>query len=224
MKILITCSAGFIEFHLVQIYAIGFLAQLFFSARILCQWILSERAKKNVSPSIYWILSIAGSYLLFIYGWFRDDFSIIFGQLISYSIYLWNLNEKNIWHKIHWTFKFLLIFTPIVAILFMLGSLSSFIQTFFRNEDIPLWLLIFGSIGQIIFTLRFIYQWLYSRRFHESLLPTGFWIISLIGSASIVSYGIIRSDPVLVFGQSFGFIAYIRNLIIGHRNLKQTVA
>ena len=46
------------------IYVIGFLAQAFFSARIIFQWILSERAKKVVSPSIFWILSIAGSYLL----------------------------------------------------------------------------------------------------------------------------------------------------------------
>ena len=43
------------------VYAIGFLAQAFFSARILCQWILSERARRVVSPSVFWVLSIAGS-------------------------------------------------------------------------------------------------------------------------------------------------------------------
>ena len=31
-----------------MIYVIGFLAQVFFSARILLQWILSERAKKVI--------------------------------------------------------------------------------------------------------------------------------------------------------------------------------
>ena len=61
---------------------------VFFSARILIQWILSERAKEIVSPAIFWILSIAGSYLLFIYGWCRDDFSIILGQVFSYYIYI----------------------------------------------------------------------------------------------------------------------------------------
>ena len=74
-------------------YAIGFLAQAFFSARILFQWILSERAKKVLSPSIFWILSILGSYLLVIYGWMRNDFSILLGQFISYYIYIWNLHE-----------------------------------------------------------------------------------------------------------------------------------
>lgn len=50
------------------VYAIGFLAQAFFSARILIQWILSERAKRVVSPTAYWVCSLAGSYLLFEIG------------------------------------------------------------------------------------------------------------------------------------------------------------
>lgn len=36
-----------------MIYVIGFLAQVFFSARILLQWILSERAKKVISPGYF---------------------------------------------------------------------------------------------------------------------------------------------------------------------------
>ena len=78
-----------------MIYVIGFLAQVFFSARILLQWILSERAKRVISPTIFWQLSILGSYLLFLYGWMRHDFAIILGQLISYYIYIWNLEMKK---------------------------------------------------------------------------------------------------------------------------------
>ena len=74
-----------------MIYIIGFLAQLLFSARLLLQWIMSERAKKVVSPSIFWKLSLIGAWLLFIYGWLRDDFAIILGQLISYYIYILSL-------------------------------------------------------------------------------------------------------------------------------------
>lgn len=201
------------------ILGIGFLAQALFSARILFQWILSEKAKKVVSPSIFWILSIAGSYLLCLYGWFRHDFSIILGQFISYYIYLWNLNEKGIWRKMPLLFKALLLLTPIIAGVLMLHDAEAFVQNFLRNDKVPLWLLVFGSMGQIIFTLRFVYQWAYSFRYKESLLPAGFWIISLVGSLAIVIYGIFRHDPVLVLGQSVGFVAYSRNLIIGHRNV-----
>ena len=200
------------------VLCVGFLAQALFSARILFQWILSEKAKKVVSPSIFWILSIAGSYLLCLYGWFRHDFSIILGQFISYYIYLWNLNEKGIWRKVPLVLKVLLMLTPVVAGGLMLHDAEAFVLNFFQNEKVPLWLLVFGSMGQVIFTLRFVYQWAYSFRYKESLLPAGFWIISLVGSLAIVIYGIIRLDPVLVLGQSVGFVAYCRNLVIGRRN------
>ena len=200
-----------------MIYVIGFLAQVFFSARILLQWILSERAKKVISPAIFWQLSIVGSYLLFVYGWLRDDFAIILGQIISYYIYIWNLDKKHQWKKLPFLIRTLLLLTPVAAILYMLKDASAFVDQFFRNEKIPLWLLIYGSMGQIIFTLRFVYQWIYSKRKDESLLPIGFWVISLFGSLIIVSYAIYRRDPVLILGQSTGLIAYSRNIYLSRR-------
>ena len=198
----------------VLIMSIGFLAQGFFSARILVQWILSERAQKVLSPSIFWILSIAGSYLLCIYGWLRNDFTIILGQFISYYIYLWNLSIKGIWKEIPIILRVILISTPIVAVGFAMTDITTNINNLFNNEDIPMWLLLYGSAGQVIFTLRFIYQYFYSSVRQTSILPAGFWILSLVGSVSIMSYGIIRQDAVLIVGQSFGVIAYIRNLMI----------
>ena len=197
-----------------MIYVIGFLAQICFSGRLLFQWIMSEKAKQVVSPSIFWLLSLLGSYLLFFYGWLRDDFAIILGQFISYYIYIWNLDIKNNWKKIPRPIRYILIATPFLAISYMFSESRAFISQFFRNEDVPLWLLIYGSLGQIIFTLGFIYQWVYSRKRHESILPLGFWLISLLGSAIIVSYAIVRHDPVLILGQSTGLVVYIRNIWI----------
>lgn len=197
-----------------MIYVIGFLAQICFSGRLLFQWIMSEKAKQVVSPSIFWLLSLLGSYLLFFYGWLRSDFAIILGQLISYYIYIWNLDIKNEWKKIPRPIRYILIATPFMAIGYMLNELQTFVGEFFHNEDIPLWLLLWGSLGQIIFTLRFIYQWIYSRKRQESLLPLGFWLISLTGSYIIVSYALVRHDPVLILGQSTGLIVYIRNIWI----------
>lgn len=198
----------------IFVYAIGFLAQGFFSARILIQWILSEKARRVVSPNLYWICSLIGSILLFTYGWLRDDFSIILGQFISYYIYIWNLNIKGVWQRLPKWLAAIIAALPLAAIVTMVSQASEFFARFFHNADVPLWLLIFGSAGQIIFTVRFIYQWYYSYRRHASILPVGFWIISLVGSGIIVSYGIFRLDPVLILGQSVGFIAYTRNIII----------
>lgn len=196
---------------------IGFTAQLFFSARILVQWVLSERARRVLSPTVFWVLSIAGSYLLCLYGWLRDDFAIVFGQFISYYIYLWNLNIKGVWKRVPLPLRYLLLLTPVVALAALMTDGETVARAFFRNADIPLWLVLFGSAGQVVFTLRFVYQWLYSRRRHESLLPAGFWIISLVGSLAIISYAIIRRDPVLIVGQAFGLLAYTRNLWLSGR-------
>ncbi|PKP41798.1 MAG: lauroyl acyltransferase [Bacteroidetes bacterium HGW-Bacteroidetes-10] len=203
------------------VYAIGFLAQLFFGARTVLQWILSERAKKSLSPSIFWILSIVASWLFFIYGWMREDFAIILGQVIAYYIYIWNLNAKSVWKKVPFLIRAILVITPPVAIFFASGDASEFAATFLRNENIPLWMLIMGSAGQVIFTLRFVYQLIYSVKKGESVLPLGFWIISLSGSSIIIIYALLRMDPVLILGQSFGFIAYIRNIVLHKKHNEQ---
>ena len=204
-----------------MIFVIGFLAQICFSARIILQWMLSEKAKKVVSPSIFWKLSLIGAYLLFIYGWLRNDFAIILGQFISYYIYIWNLNQKKSWKGIPTFIRYLFLLTPVVALGYVLAHQQNFFGQFFKNADIHLGLIIFGSLGQLIFTLRFIYQWFYSYRKHESLLPLGFWIISLTGALLIVSYAFIRHDPVLILGQSVGLIAYSRNIYLLCRSKRE---
>lgn len=201
---------------------IGLLAQGFFSARILVQWVLSERAKRVLSPSLFWVLSLVGSYLLCLYGWLRNDFAIVLGQFISYYIYLWNLYVKGIWKKTPVILRSVLLLTPVAIICFAIGHAEDFITRFLHNRDIPLWLLLFGSAGQLLFTLRFVYQWFYSMHRGESRLPAGFWTISLSGAFSIVTYGIIRQDIVLILGQSFGVIAYIRNLVLINNEKKKS--
>ena len=198
----------------IFITAIGFLAQGFFSARILVQWIMSERAKRVLSPSLFWVFSLMGAYLLCLYGWLRNDFAIVFGQFISYYIYLWNLKIKGLWQKVPFLLRIVLLVTPLAAIDMGASNATEYAQRFLYNDSVPLCLLLFGSAGQFIFTMRFVYQWYYSHRLGMSKLPAMFWILSLVGSLSIVSYDFIRHDIVLIIGQSFGLVAYTRNLCL----------
>ena len=201
--------------HEWLILLLGLSAQLFFAIRTLHQWLKSEAAKKSVSPASYWIFSVAGACLMFVYGVLRNDFSIILGQFISYYIYLWNLGANGIWSRLHRLTRVALVALPIAAVAILLKDAVAYSQNFFHNSEIPAWLVVFGSAGQLMFTLRFIYQFVFSHRRHVSVLPRGFWIISLTGSCMIIAYGILRLDLVLILGQSFGFVSYIRNLILG---------
>lgn len=199
-------------------FALGFLAQGLFSTRMLIQWVLSEKAKKVVSPTIYWQLSLLASILFSIYGWLRGDFVIILGQIFSYYIYIWNLNSKSNWKTLHPVIRQLILILPVTALIYVLANKGLATDRLFSN--ISVWLLLFGSAGQIIFTFRFIYQWWYSKSKGESVLPLTFWLLSIVGSIITISYALFRKDPVLLIGQSFGFITYSRNvwLIIKNKN------
>jgi len=200
------------------IYSIGFAAQLLFSARLISQWFLSEKAKKVKTPTLYWKLSLLAALLLFIYGYLRNDLPIMIGQLLIYGVYFRNLKLQHEWKASRWIFKITVFLAPVL----IAGYLFSFSQKqwsdFLQNENIALWLIILGIIGQLVYTCRFIYQWIYSEKQKKSSLPKGFWILSLTGSALIFTYGIYRKDPVLLAAHFFGAIVYIRNLILIKKN------
>jgi len=205
------------------IFALGTLAQLLFAARMLIQWLLSEKARKVVNPTIFWILGLCGSLLYLLYGWLRNDFALILGQLIGYYVYIWNLSAKGVWTKIGaWRplVVGLLLLIPVAVLIGMASNWSDVSVSLFQNDAIPRSLLIFGSIGQIIFSLRFLYQAIYSARRKSSQLPVGFWLISALGATIILIYGILRRDPVVVVAELCGLATYIRNLMLWNRERK----
>ncbi len=199
------------------VFLIGIAAQILFSGRLLVQWIASERAKKVLSPTLFWQMSMAASFMLCVYGWLRNDFAIIAGQLISYYIYIWNLRAKKAWDTMPAVLRAVVSYLPVVAVCWFAVDWRETAEHLFQQENIPGWLIVFGTVGQFTFTLRFIYQWRYSARAGESLLPTTFWLISLLGSGMIIAYAIIRRDPVLILGQSTGFVVYLRNIMISRK-------
>lgn len=69
-----------------------------------------------------------------------------------------------------------------------------------------------GLIGQIVFSARFLLQWVYSEYKRYSAIPMAFWYMSIVGSAILLSYALYKHDPVFIAGQSFGVLVYLRNL------------
>ncbi|MCP9198883.1 lipid-A-disaccharide synthase N-terminal domain-containing protein [Gramella sp. GC03-9] len=200
------------------IYAIGFLAQLLFSARLISQWFLSEKAKKIETPVLFWKLSLLGAILLFLYGYLREDLAIMLGQFLIYGIYWRNLKLQEEWKNRKLIFKTLVVSFPIgiAAYIIFLGSLTW--SDLFKPENISGWLIGLGVLGQIIYTSRFFYQWYYSEKASESSLPIGFWVLSLIGSSILFTYGIFRDDPVLIAAHFFGGLIYIRNIYLDKKS------
>jgi lipid-A-disaccharide synthase-like uncharacterized protein len=79
--------------------------------------------------------------------------------------------------------------------------------------------LAFGLIAQLLFTARFLVQWISSERAGQSVVPMAFWFFSMGGGLMTLVYGIAKREPVIIVGQSMATFVYIRNimLIVKHR-------
>jgi lipid-A-disaccharide synthase-like uncharacterized protein len=71
--------------------AFGLVAQLFFTARFLVQWISSERAGKSVVPIAFWFFSMGGGLMTLVYGVVKREPVIIVGQALATIIYIRNI-------------------------------------------------------------------------------------------------------------------------------------
>ena len=83
--------------------------------------------------------------------------------------------------------------------------------------------IIFGLAGQLLFSLRFLMQWVVSEREKRSVIPVPFWFLSIGGSLILLIYAIERRDPVFILGQSMGTLIYARNLFLIYRQPHEAV-
>ena len=74
-----------------------------------------------------------------------------------------------------------------------------------------------GLLGQFLFSMRFIIQWIASEKKRQSVIPEMFWFFSISGGLVLLSYAIWRKDPVFILGQAFGVFIYARNIYFIYR-------
>ena len=83
--------------------------------------------------------------------------------------------------------------------------------------DIDAWV-VFGLVGQLFFTARFLVQWLASERTGRSTVPHAFWYFSLAGGSILFLYACFyRHDLVFTLGQAAGMFIYGRNIMLIRR-------
>jgi lipid-A-disaccharide synthase-like uncharacterized protein len=75
------------------------------------------------------------------------------------------------------------------------------------------WLDLVGLSGQLIFSYRFLSQWIASEKRGESIIPVSFWYWSIAGSLILTVYWVFKRSPI-------GIIANLPNTLIYWRNLR----
>jgi lipid-A-disaccharide synthase-like uncharacterized protein len=91
----------------------------------------------------------------------------------------------------------------------MEGVLNWFQATFVDQFN---WILILGLVAQSMFMMRFVVQWIASERIGRSIVPVAFWFFSVGGGLLLLTYGVLKQEPVIILGQSLGLLIYGRNL------------
>ena len=84
------------------------------------------------------------------------------------------------------------------------------------GSNLDLWAIV-GFIAQIIFSSRFVVQWIASERRGESVIPVSFWYFSLGGGLILLAYAVHQMDPVFILAYLPGNFIYFRNLCLIHK-------
>jgi lipid-A-disaccharide synthase-like uncharacterized protein len=82
--------------------------------------------------------------------------------------------------------------------------------------------LVFGVAAQLLFTARFIVQWIVSERLGKSVVPLAFWFLSMGGGVMLLIYGLVRREPIIIMGQALAVFIYMRNLMLIFRSRGST--
>ena len=80
-----------------------------------------------------------------------------------------------------------------------------------------IWLAV-GFGAQMMFSMRFLIQWIASEKARASIVPETFWYFSFVGGAMLLVYAIYRVDPVFIMGQATGLLIYSRNIYFIQKN------
>jgi lipid-A-disaccharide synthase-like uncharacterized protein len=105
--------------------------------------------------------------------------------------------------------------------------MSEFLRKLVEQSARPVELL--GFVGQFVFFLRFVVQWIASERRKESVIPEPFWWISIVGGGITLIYGIVHKDnagnpdPIgpVILAQSCANVIYVRNLVLVRRTKRR---
>jgi lipid-A-disaccharide synthase-like uncharacterized protein len=193
---------------------IGWLGNACFFSRFLVQWLRSERAGKSVAPRSFWWLSLAGTFLLFAYTFYRGEVVLLVGYTVNALIYFRNLQLASARGGGRQLTSRALAATGLLAVAALIWAGVMHMKT--APLSAPLWLAI-GIVGQSVWCSRFVLQWIATERAGESHFPRAFWWVSLAGNVLLLTYAIHLGDPVWIAGLAIGPLVQARNLMLMYK-------
>ncbi|MCH9632834.1 MAG: hypothetical protein S4CHLAM6_11770 [Chlamydiae bacterium] len=214
-------------------FGLGTLATIPFGLRSVLQWFLSEYKKKSHVTVAFWTLSIAGNVLMLAHYLVQVQFHLYFIRFFPfYFAFRQYALMKGRAKPFSWKrlIKSLTVITFSFTILFMIRVYAEYGNLRWISNPLMPWSKsirdvsslwhVLGFIGATLFMSRLWLQWWQSEKASQSILPSSFWWISLIGASLTLSYALYIQDLVTALGYSLGLIPYVRNLMLIKRESK----
>jgi lipid-A-disaccharide synthase-like uncharacterized protein len=213
------------------VLALGVIGGLIFYGRFIVQWIVSERKKQSVMPIPFWYMSALGSVMLLTYGILDRSLLGTLGQNINVVIY--GRNIAHIWRDedrlTPTTSRLLHLAMGIIACVGLFAVIQLSLREWqVQAEKSPVesqiawaWLML-GLVGQGLFALRFILQWIVTERAKRSIIPNAFWFISFFAALFQCAAFIQREKWVFAVGMALTVFIYSRNIWFIYRDQSST--
>ncbi len=80
-------------------------------------------------------------------------------------------------------------------------------------DESPYWT-IFGLVGNLMFTSRFVVQWYVSEKLKQSVIPSNFWRLSLVGGCIQLVYVLHLWKLPIILGALLPPVIAARNLVL----------
>lgn len=199
---------------------LGWLGQAAFFSRFLVQWHASERAGRSVAPPLFWWLSLVGSLLVASYTIAAREPVLAGGYFANGWVYARNLRIAYAPQRRRR--RWLLIEGTLLGLLLAI-SWAAGVQEARAGSTTPFWLGV-SIAGQLLWSGRFLVQWIASERSGRSHFPALFWWLSLAGNVLLLAYALHRRDPLLICAFALGPVVQIRNLMLGQQRLDEAPA
>ncbi len=187
--------------------------QACYFSRFLVQWMLSEKAKRSVTPRIFWWLSLSGVLLAGTGAVGQEVWILVPAFVVNGFLYLRNLVLSGSEKPTR--------LGPIPAA--TLGLLAAVLLLYFGMDKAPeleegaeIWILA-GILGQCIWGTRFLVQWFLSEKLGKSHFPMGFWWLSVVGAMLNLVYTTWLGKPEFMAAFLIAWFVPVRNLILEYK-------
>lgn len=191
--------------------ALGWIGQALFFSRFLVQWLASERAGRSVAPPSFWWLSLGGALLVGTYTLANREPVLAGGYLANAWMYGRSLRLASGAKRQRGPLRRseIALVVTILALSWLAGGREVHVGT----TEAP-WLLV-SVAGQLLWSGRFLVQWVASERAGRAHFPVPFWWLSLAGNSLLLAYALHRMDPLLICAFALGPVVQVRNLMLG---------